>query len=127
MGGHDSKSRMDGLEQIDGPRDPERGAFGILNGEVHLLARHRITAMGNDFNNDMLKTISLGEFFGRCKGAEVGLEATNVELLDYTGVEVSTGKIVLMMLEHFIGAAERSSELSGQEGFLGSTDVEDSS
>ena len=29
------------------------------------------------------------------------------------------------MLEHFIGASERSSELSGQESFLGTTDVEE--
>ena len=75
--------------------------------------------MGNDFNNDMLKTISLGKVFGRCEGTEVGLEAINVELLDYTGVKVSIGNIVLVMLEHFIWAAERSSELGGQEGFLG--------
>ena len=81
--------------------------------------------MGSDFLNDMLKTISLGEVFGRCEGTKVGLEAVNVELLDYTGVKVSTGNIVLVMLKHFIGAAERSSELGGQEGFLGSTDVEE--
>ena len=122
MGGHDIWDR---LEQINRPRDPERGPFGILNVEIHLLARHRITAMGSDFNDEMLKTISLGEVFGRCEGTEVGLEAINVELLDNTGVEVPTGNIVLVMLEHFIGAAERSSKLGGQEGFLGATDVEE--
>ena len=73
--------------------------------------------MGGDFNNEMLKTISLGEVFCRCEGPEVGLEAIYVELLDYTGVEVPTGNIVLVMLEHFIGTAERSSKLGGQEGF----------
>ena len=50
----------DRLEQINGPRDPERGTFCILNVEIHLLARHRITAMGSDLNDDMLETISLG-------------------------------------------------------------------
>ena len=75
--------------------------------------------MGSDFNNDMLKTISLGEAFSRCEGTEVGLETINVELLDNTGVEVSTSNIVLVMLEHFIGTAERSSKLGGQEVFWG--------
>ena len=79
--------------------------------------------MSSDFHDDMLKTISLGEVFGRGEGTEVGLKAINMELLNYTGVEVSAGNIVLVMLEHFIGAAERSSELGGQEGLLGSTYV----
>ena len=81
--------------------------------------------MGSDFNDDMLKTISLGEVFYRCEGTEIGLEAINVELLDNTGVEMPTGSIVLMMLEHFIGAVERSSKLGGQEGFMGAPDVEE--
>ena len=81
--------------------------------------------MSSDFHDDMLKTISLGEIFSRCEGTEVGLEAIHVELLNYTGVEVSTGNVVLVMFEHFIGTAERSSELGRQEGFLGSTDVEE--
>ena len=80
--------------------------------------------MSSDFHDDMLKTISLGEVFSGCEGTEVGLEAINVELLNYTGVEVSTGNIVLVMLEHFVGAAKRSSKLGGQEGLLGSTYVE---
>ena len=81
--------------------------------------------MGSDFHDNMLKTISLGEVFSRCEGTEVGLEAINVELLNYTGVEVPTGNVVLVMLEHFIGTAERSSKLGGQEGLLGSTYVEE--
>ncbi len=48
-----------------------------------------------------------------------------MELLNDTGVEVATGNIVLMMLEYFIGTAERSSELGGQEGLLGSPYVEE--
>ena len=56
--------------------------------------------MGGDFNNEMLKTISLGEVFCRCEGPEVGLEAINVELLDNTGVEMPTGNVVLVMLEN---------------------------
>ncbi len=81
--------------------------------------------MSGNFHDDMLETTSLGEVFGRSEGTEVGLEAINVELLNYTGVEVSTGNIVLVMLEHFIGTAERSSKLGWQEGPLGSTDVEE--
>ena len=80
--------------------------------------------MSSDFDDDMLKTISLSEVFSGCEGTEVGLEAINVELLNYTGVEVSTGNIILVMLEHFVGAAKRSSKLGGQEGLLGSTYVE---
>jgi len=49
----------DRLEQINRPRDPERGTSSILNIEVHFLARHGIIAMGGDFNDDMLKTIRL--------------------------------------------------------------------
>ena len=48
-----------------------------------------------------------------------------MELLDNTGVEMPTGNVVLVMLENFIGTAERSSELGRQEGFLGTTDVEE--
>ena len=59
VGGHDSRSRM-------GQTGTERGTFGILNIEIHLLARHGITAMGSDLNDDMLKTISLGEVYSRC-------------------------------------------------------------
>ena len=81
--------------------------------------------MSSDFHDDMLKAISLGKVFSRCEGAEVGLEAIDMELLDDTGVEVATGNIVLVMFEHFVGTAKRSSELGGQEGFLGSTDVEE--
>jgi hypothetical protein len=81
--------------------------------------------MGSNFHDDMLKTISLGKFFGGGEGTEVGFEAINVELLNYTRVEVATGNIVLVMLEHFIGTAERSGKLGGQEGFLGSMYVEE--
>ncbi len=77
------------------------------------------------FLRDMLKAIGLGEVFCRCEGTEVGLEAINMELLNNTGVEVATGSIVLVMFEHFVGAAKRSSELGRQEGLLGSTDVEE--
>jgi hypothetical protein len=45
----------------------------------------------------MLETISLGKVIGRCEGAEVGLETINVESLDNTSVEMSTGNIVLVM------------------------------
>ena len=48
-----------------------------------------------------------------------------MELLNNTGVEVTTGNIVLVMFEHFVGTTERSCELGGQEGLLGSTDVEE--
>ena len=81
--------------------------------------------MSSDFHDDMVKTISLGEVFSGCEGTEVGLETINVELLNDTGVEMATGNIVLVMLEHFIGTAERSSKLGGQEGLLGSTYVEE--
>ncbi len=81
--------------------------------------------MGSYFHDDMLKAIGLGEVFSRCEGTEVGLETINVELLNDTGVEVATGNIVLVMLEHFIGTTERGSELSRQEGLLGSTNVEE--
>ena len=81
--------------------------------------------MSSDFHDDMLKAISLGEVFSRCEGTEVGLEANDMELLDDTGVEVATGNIVLVMFEHFVGTTEGSSELCGQEGLLGSTDVEE--
>ncbi len=81
--------------------------------------------MSSDFYYDMLKTIGLGEVFSGCEGAEVGLEAINMELLNNTGVEVSTGHIVLVMFEYFVGTTEGSSELGGQEGLLGSTDVEE--
>ena len=55
----------DRQEQINRPRDPERGNFSTLNIEVHFLARHGITAMGGDFNDDMLKTIRLGKVLSR--------------------------------------------------------------
>ena len=38
---------------------------------------------------------------------------------------MSTCDVVLVMFEHFIGTAEGSSELGGQESFLGATDVEE--
>ena len=81
--------------------------------------------MSSNFYDDILKAISLGEVFSRCECTEVGLQTINMELLNYTGVEVSTGNIVLVMLEHFIGTAERSRKLGGQEGLLGSTYVEE--
>ena len=43
----------DGLEQIGRPWDPQGRTFSILDVEVHLLARHRITAMGSDLDDDM--------------------------------------------------------------------------
>ena len=81
--------------------------------------------MSSDFHDDMLKAICLGKVFSRCEGAEVGLEAINMELLNNTGVEVATGNIVLVMFEHFVGTAKRSSELCRQESLLWSTDVKE--
>ena len=60
--------------------------------------------MGSDFNDDMLKTIRLDKVLSRVYN---------------TGVEVSTGNIVLVVFEHFIGTAEGSSKLGGQENFPG--------
>ncbi len=71
--------------------------------------------MCSDFHYDVLKAIGLGEVFSRCEGTEVGLEAINMELLNSTGVDVATGNIVLVMLEHFVGAVS----LVGKKVFWG--------
>ena len=72
----------DGLEQIGRPWDPQGRTFSILDVEVHLLARHRITAMGSDLDDDMLETIGLSKFFSTGEGTEVRLEAIDMEELD---------------------------------------------
>ena len=64
----------------------------------------------------------MGEVFSRCKGSKVRLKTINMELLYDTSVEVTTGNIVLDMLEHFIGTAVRCSELCWQEILVGATD-----
>ena len=58
--------------------------------EVHLLARHWITAMGSDLDDDMLETIGLSKFFSTGEGTEVRLEVIDMEELDDSGVEMAT-------------------------------------
>ncbi len=79
--------------------------------------------MSNNFNNDMLESISLCKGLGTGGSTEVGLEAINMELLNDTSVEVTASNIILVMFEHFIGTFEGRSELCGQEVFLGATNV----
>jgi hypothetical protein len=47
-----------------------------------------------------------------------GLEAINMKELDDTSIEVATGNIILVMLEHFERAFERCSKLGRQGIFL---------
>ena len=77
----------DGLEEIGRPRDPQGRTFSTLDVEVHLLARHWITAVSSDPNDDVLETIGLSKFFGTGKGTKVRLEAVNMEELNDTGIE----------------------------------------
>ena len=83
--------------------------------EVHLLARHWITAVSSDLNDDV----------GTGEGTKVRLEAVNMEELNDAGIKVATGNIILVMLQHFIRTFEGCGELRGQEIFLRTTDVEE--
>ena len=48
-----------------------------------------------------------------------------MEELNDAGIEMATGNIILVMLQHFIGTFEGCRELRGQEIFLGTMDVEE--
>jgi hypothetical protein len=48
-----------------------------------------------------------------------------MEDLNDAGIEVATGNIILVMLQHFIGTLEGCSEFRGQEVFLRTADVEE--
>ncbi len=48
-----------------------------------------------------------------------------MEELNDAGIEVATGDIILVMLQHFIGTLEGCSELRGQEVFSRTADVEE--
>jgi hypothetical protein len=69
--------------------------------------------MCSDLDDDMLESIGLSKVFSTVEGAEVRFEAINMEDLNNAGVEVATGNIILVMLQHFIGTLERCSELRG--------------
>jgi len=81
--------------------------------------------MGSDINDNVLETIGLGKVFGTVEGTKVRLETINMEELNDTGIEMAASDIILVMLEHFIGTFEGSSELGGQEIFLRTTNVEE--
>ena len=115
----------DRLEKIGGPRDPERRTFRVLDVEVHLFARHWITAVSSDLNDDVLETIGLSKFFGTGEGTKVGLETVNMEELNDAGIEVATGNIIFVLLQDFIRTFEGCGELRGQEIFLRTADVEE--
>ena len=93
--------------------------------EIHLLARHRITSVSSDLDDDVLETIGLSKVFGTGEGTKVRLEAINMEELNDTGIKMAAGNIILVMLQHFIRTFEGCGELSGQEIFLRTTDVEE--
>jgi hypothetical protein len=61
----------------------------------------------------MLESIDLSKFLGTFEGTEVRLEAINMEELNDAGIEMATGNIILVMLQHFIGTFEGCSELRG--------------
>ncbi len=88
----------DGLEEIDRPRDPEGRTFSILDVEVHFLARHRITAVCSDLNDNMLESIGLSKVFGTVEGTEVRLEAINMEELNDAGIEMIVIIINIIMI-----------------------------
>ena len=48
-----------------------------------------------------------------------------MEELNDAGIEMVTGNIILVMLQHFIGTFEGCREFRGQEIFLGTTDIEE--
>jgi len=48
-----------------------------------------------------------------------------MEELNDAGIEMVTGNIIFVMLQHFIGTFEGCRELRGQEIFLRTTDVEE--
>jgi len=48
-----------------------------------------------------------------------------MEELNDACIEMATGNIILVMLQHFIGTFEGRSELCGQEVFLRTADVEE--
>ena len=81
--------------------------------------------MSEDFVDDMLETIGLGKILGTGNGTEEGFETINVEQLDDSGIEVTTGNIVLVLLEDFVGTFVGCSELCRQEVILGASDVEE--
>jgi len=96
-----------------------------LDVEVHLLARHQVTSVGSDLDDDVLETIDLSKVFGTVEGTKVRLEAINMEELNDTGIEMAAGNIILVMLQLFIRTFEGCGELSGQEIFLRTTDIEE--
>ena len=81
--------------------------------------------MSSDLDDDVLETIGLSKVFGTGEGTKVRLEAVNMEELNDTGIEMATGNIILVMLQHFIRAFEGCGEFSGQEIVLRTTDVEE--
>ena len=81
--------------------------------------------MCSDFDYDMLESIGLCKVFGTVECTEERLEAINMEELNDACIEMATGNIIFVMLQHFIGTFEGCSELRGQEVFLGTADVEE--
>ena len=71
--------------------------------------------MSSDLDDNVLETIRLSKIFGAGKGAKVRLEAINMKELNDTGIEMSAGNLILVMLQHFIRTFERCGELSRQE------------
>ena len=76
-------------------------------------------------DDDMLETIGLSKVFSTVEGAEVRLEAIDMEDLNDAGIEMATGNIIFVMFQHFIRTFERCSELCGQEIFLRTADVKE--
>ncbi len=74
--------------------------------------------MCSNLDYDMLESIGLSKVFSTFEGAEVRLETLNMEELNDSGIEMATGNVILVMLQHFIWTFERCSELCGQEIFL---------
>jgi hypothetical protein len=59
--------------------------------------------VSSDLDDDMLEAIGLSKVFSTIEGAEVRLEAINMEELNDTGIEMAAGNIILVMLQHFKG------------------------